>query len=100
MTTTKDDGVKSRGWEWEYAARGFPRQSHLRRYPPSKSEIERDNIVVTPLISALDEADAVDGLCPVRQFTTGHDGPASAYDKDKCRWKGHAHADKLRGLAK
>ena len=43
-----------------------------------------------PLISALDEADAVDGLCPLAKL--------KSVEAKHCQWKGHAHADKLRKL--
>ena len=45
-----------------------------------------------PLISALDEADAVDNLCPFIDVNPG------CFGEPPCEWKGHAHADKLRGL--
>ena len=52
-----------------------------------------------PLISALDEADAVDRLCPCRRMEQTSCDPMDGCACDKnCRSYVHAHADKLRGL--
>jgi len=46
-----------------------------------------NHVPLTPLISALDEADRVDAMCNGCQVNV-----------DTCPWEGHAHADKLRRL--
>ena len=91
MTTTKDDGVK-------VMALKCVRHGCLYREIEDLDDL--DNVYcsegLTPLISALDEADAVDGLCGYLGFCPARD--TTIEGAKTCGSKCHAHADKLRGL--
>ena len=78
---TDNDGVKVLGWKVKRIERPVS-ELHWQRVMSAESN--------TPLISALDEADAVDGLCQFVEWCCPKE--------DKCDWYGHAHADKLRGV--
>ena len=82
MTTTHDDGVKVVAWNCGVYGLIKTEDTH-----PQGCKREGKH---TPLISALDEADRVDGLCPLARL--------KSVEAKHCQWSGHAHADKLRGL--
>ncbi len=87
MTKTDNDRVKVVAWV--VIDSGYP-------YLHWPGEVNVNNIKATPLISALDEADAVDGLCGYLGFCPARD--TTIEGAKTCGSKCHAHADKLRRL--
>jgi len=110
MTKTDNDGVKIEGYRCN---RKECREPSLEPHVHGGILlVDYDNPLNTPLISALDEAGVVDGLCPCLGLWGKDTGPTClegnmfcpcgypdyADRMPSCRWKGHAHADKLRGM--
>ena len=93
VTTTKDDGVKVWGYRCTYKmCLNLSQEPHVHG---GNLLVNYDKPANTPLISALDEADAVDGLCTV-QVRLCQD--RSDRHPSLCDHPLHTHADKLRGL--
>ena len=94
---TDNDGVKVVGYVGYNKTRSKQRCFHWM--PPKFTH--KEQTFHTPLISALDEADRVDGLCEHtqrRERVVGEQGGCNMEHPGNCNWPGHAHADKLRSL--